>query len=96
MNDRNCRIITRKDISEWQESMNKCAECVSHISELYESDPSRTAVVAALKAHIRGVLNDMAFLVAYVDSTLTAEYDENVSLVAVEMQRRLVEKCKGA
>lgn len=95
MIDRNSRIITRQDIVEWQESMDKCAECVAHVSELYDSDPSRTAVAAALKAGIRDILHDMAFLVAYVDSTLTAEYTEDVSFVAIEMQRILDEKCKG-
>lgn len=95
MIDRNCRIITRQDIVEWQESMNKCAECISKFSDLNIGDAKAIAALAATKKLIGNILHDMAFLVAYVDSTLAAEYGENVNSVAVEMQRILDKKCKG-
>lgn len=95
MIDRNCRIITRQDIAEWQESMNKCAECISNLSDIHIGDAKAIAALSATKKLVGNILLDMAFLVAYVDSTLTAEYEENVSIVAKEMQSILDKKAKG-
>ena len=93
--DRNFNKITRDDIAEWQKTMDDCAECIAGLSDLYDNDQKETAIVAGARKVVGDVLHDMAFLVAYADSTLTASYGENVNLVAVEMQKMLSKKCKG-
>ena len=84
--------ITKTDIIMWQESMYKCADCIANINELYSDDVTKTASAAALKVAVRNILHDMAFMVMYIDSTLSVDYEDEVSLAAKALQQMIKDR----
>ena len=83
--------ITREDIAIWQETIYKFAEYIAAFKENKQSEEVIDRVIDGAEI----VLQDMAFLISYVDSTLKAVYSENTRMCAEEMQKILREKIKG-